>query len=49
MRNAPHLLTTSSLGQVPHSVGRPWIDTNRNDGDEENVTIPHSNCQSGMH
>jgi hypothetical protein len=29
MRNAPHLPTAFSLAQVPHSVGRPWTDTNR--------------------
>ena len=29
MRNAPNLPTASSLGQVPHSVGRPWTNTNR--------------------
>jgi hypothetical protein len=29
MKNAPHLSTASSLAQVPHSVGRPWTDTNR--------------------
>jgi len=29
MRNAPNLPTASSLAQVPHSVGRPWTNTNR--------------------
>lgn len=29
MRNAPHPPPAYSLAQVPHSVGRPWTDTNR--------------------
>jgi uncharacterized protein (TIGR02611 family) len=29
MGNAPHLPTASSLAEAPHSVGRPWTDTNR--------------------